>query len=148
MRAKPSYLLLLVLLMLAVAVAVTSIHDDAEGASFITLTAALQSRTMHGAGPAGRLGDVTEQAWFLRDRNGRTVGRLFLFCHWTTNRIRLCMAEARLPGGTLVGMGATNTRLSGTFAVAGGTGRYRHSDGEASFQATGIDRLIVRIALE
>lgn len=146
---NPFHVLPVVFLALVTVVAVvTRPPQDAEGASFITVTAVRQSRTMTGAGPPGRLGDVTDQSWSMRDRHGNTIGSFHITCHWTTPGIRLCLAEGRFEDGSLVGAGTVETPLSGTLAVTGGTGRYRHADGQATFTALTPTRMVVSIALE
>lgn len=113
----------------------------------IQVTAASVSVTMRRAGPAGRVGDATEQVWSLRSRYGHEVGRWLLSCRWIGNAARLCTTVVRMPLGQIAVTGSSPTPFVGSYAVVGGTGIYDGADGVADFTAIGRGKLVLLIQL-
>jgi hypothetical protein len=127
---------------------------NAKTQTEIAVTANRLSFHTQDLGAPGRVSNIESQTWELRDRYGRQIGRLFFFCHWVTERARLCVGEALFRGnkkvaaGTLISSGVPRTTLSGTIAITGGTGRFRGLHGEARFVFVGLDKMQIRYTLE
>ena len=113
----------------------------------IQVTAKNIVHTYRELGRRGRISDASEQAWSLRDRFGRTIGRLVMVCRWVTTRDRLCNGQMEMPRGTIAFGGATVTSFYGAWAVVGGTGKYDGADGVARFTAIGRGRMALVVTL-
>lgn len=121
-------------------------QGEARGKGKIELTA-IPSRAIQEAPPAGRPGDLERLHWSLRDRYGRKIGQAYFTCRWHRRHARLCIGEVTMPLGTMIAAGSSENRSVGTWAVTGGTGRYRNAGGELRFIATGVRRLTVTITI-
>jgi hypothetical protein len=115
--------------------------------SVITMTATRLSRQVTRFRPVGRAGDMEILKFRFADRFGRRIGIGNLLCRWANIGRRLCWGDARLPRGTLITIGSSQTRVIGEFAVIGGTGVYLFKQGMLTFSAIGSSKYAVRVVL-
>lgn len=97
--------------------------------------------------PIGLIGDVEFSRWKLNDRHGRTVGLAVFDWRWVSNRQRLGIGELRLPLGTIIVAGTSQTRYIVYLAIVGGTGVYEGFHGVVRVRTTAITKAAVQIAL-
>jgi hypothetical protein len=139
--------LALALLVAVVGVVAYKARDARSADGRIIVTAALDGYQYRSQGRTGHVSDMSEESWLVRDRYGKTIGRLFLACRWVTQTQRVCVGAYNLPWGALTLSGNSTSQFGGVFAVTGGTGRYRDAGGEARFVTTGLGRMITTITL-
>jgi hypothetical protein len=142
--------LLALVLLIITTVASTMAYDAASVTGKkgqIILSAVLATYEYREIGNRGHVSDSSQESWFLRDRHGTTIGRMYLTCRWITQQQRFCIGSYRLPLGTITLAGNSSSQFSGTFAVTGGTGRYRGAAGEIQSTTTGSGRMITTIML-
>jgi hypothetical protein len=119
----------------AATVTVNRAIREARRVSIITMTGTRISLERTRLPPVGRRGDLEIATWRLNDRLGRRIGSGSLSCRWATTVRRLCFGEVRLPRGKLAITGSSQTRVTGQFAVVGGTGVYLFQQGVLTFSA-------------
>ena len=97
--------------------------------------------------PKGRSGDLEAGIWQFSDRQGTQIGNGNLVCRWATVARRLCWGELRLPLGSILIMGSSQTSILGTYSVIGGTGRYVFKQGVLTYHQLSIAKFVLRILL-
>lgn len=122
-------------------------RPDRVAIGLIQVTAKNTLHTYRSIGRRGRVSDASEQAWSLRDRNGRSIGKLVMICRWVTVRDRFCSGTILMPLGTIAVSGTTATSFYGSWAVVGGTRLYEGADGVADFTAIGRGRMVLVVKL-
>lgn len=113
----------------------------------INVTATLAHSHSRELGQPGRVTNSLQEQWRLADRYGRPVGEMLLACRWITARQRYCGGVIRMPLGDLTLQGSSPTRLSGLFAVTGGTEYYRAVRGQMRFTLIGLHKLVLYITV-
>ena len=141
-------LLALALLVTVTAVVAYKAHDATSARlSTIRVGGTLATYGEQEDGKPGHVSDRSEESWWLKDRHGKKIGRLFFVCRWVTQVQRFCVGNIRLPLGALTLSGVTASEFGGTYAITGGTGRYVGSDGQAAYVTTGLSRMILTVTL-
>jgi len=141
-------LLALALLVTATGVVAYKAHDARSASTAeIRVGGTLASYGLQADGQPGHVSDRSEESWLLRDRHGKKIGKVFFVCRWVTQIQRFCVGAVRLPLGTITTSGVTSSLFGGTYAVTGGTGRYKGAGGEAAYVTTGLSRMILTVTL-
>jgi allene oxide cyclase-like protein len=130
----------LILFGAALAVGVSQIASASGGGTHtLRLKAAFEQEAMVDAAPAGEsLGDTQVGSGRLTDASGHPAGRFGFTCRWVNvthdDAQELCTAWGLLGNGGQLELQGMSRRESDhhTWAVVGGTGRYRGVRGEAS----------------
>ena len=115
--------------------------------SVITITATRLVKRVTPFPPVGRAGDLEILKFRFNDRHGVRIGFGNLLCRWASIARRLCWGEARLPRGSLVALGSSQSRVAGEFAIIGGTGVYSFKQGFMTFSPLSLNKFAVRILL-
>lgn len=115
--------------------------------SVITITATRLVRRVTQLPPVGRAGNLEILKFRFNDRHGVRIGFGNLLCRWASIVRRLCWGEARLPRGSLVALGSSQSRVAGEFAIIGGTGVYSFKQGFMTFSPLSVNKFAVRILL-
>jgi len=113
----------------------------------ITITATRLVKRVTPFPPVGRAGDLEILKFRFNDRHGVRIGFGNLLCRWASIARRLCWGEARLPRGSLVALGSSQSRVAGEFAIIGGTGVYSFKQGFMTFSPLSLNKFAVRILL-
>lgn len=125
------------------AIALSPSSPAAAASSRIEVTARLMHVNRASLPPAGRGGDAISQHWLIRDRYGSDIGDLLVDCRWVTSGLRLCVAQASFPLGSIALLGASRTSFLGQLSVVGGTGHYAGAGGTMMFREVGAGAYVL-----
>jgi hypothetical protein len=137
-RAKRRGITLILLACVGAALAMTLGAQGETGPAQIRITdVQVAYRLSHpaGGGPEGMVEAITQRL-YNPSLSRKAIGHGMLTCTFADTRNRSCVATYVLPRGTLVAVGALDSRLFYEIPVVGGTGLYDNARGTLTVTAT------------